>query len=75
MIVGRTEAERHHLRIGDEVERDQVGARLLQRRVLLAQAAGQILGHRGLDQAGAVPDDLVQVGRELGGEIAPALGP
>jgi hypothetical protein len=74
VLVTGDEPELDDLRIGQEVERHEIGARLLDRRELLFQ---QLLRRRH-DSFGhatrAVTDDLVHLGRQLARERTPPAG-
>ena len=68
------EPELDELPIGHEVERHEIGARLLERGILFLQHALRIALQAFGDPAGAVADHLVHVGRQLAGDAAPLLG-
>ena len=75
LILGVEDPDLHQLRVGDEVERDEVGARLLQRGVLLAEERLRVAAEALGELAGGMPDDLVHVRGHVAGQAAPALGP
>ena len=75
VVAGGNQPELHHVRIGDEVERDEIGARLLDRRELLLERGLRHAPQRLGDQARAVADDLVQVGRQLARRTRPSASP
>ena len=75
VILLGDETELDELRIGQEIQRDQIGPRFLERGKLLFQRRLRIALQPLLDLARRVPDDLVHVRRQLAGERAPLLRP
>ena len=72
--VGADDPDLDEVGIGDEIQRDEIGARLFDgRELLLQRLLGRAVQER-RDQARSVADDLVQVRRQLRRERAPALG-
>ena len=71
LLVGRHQADRRQVRIGHEVQRHQIGARLLERRVLLLQQIlrrhRDVIGHA----ARAVAEHLVNLGGQLARQTRP----
>ncbi len=74
LILGLEDAELGQLRIGQEIEADQVGAAFFERRVLLLEHRGRIAAHLVRHLARRVADHLVHVGVQLAGKRAPLLG-
>ena len=74
LILGRQQPELGEMRIGDEIQGDEIRARLLERRVLLLEQFLRLALDVVRHSAGSVAEHLVNLGRQLAGKRAPSLG-
>ena len=74
LVLGRQHPDLGDLRLGHEVERDEVRPRLLERRVLLLQRELRLTFEVFGDASRSVTEHFVDAGRDLARDRAPFLG-